>query len=278
MTAISKTRKQLKKRAREILFSGYPIFLFATLFFIALSFGFKVLSENYCSLLTQGVSKSISDTVFLTLDIVSFLLYYPFVLGYTSLCVKLSGKKDTALSELFRFYSSPRELLSCFAFLLKNIPQIFLRLVLPFIALSAAYTFLPMLLELISDMGFVSAAYIISSSFFLFELAIIALVMLLSGSLILSVIRFCDGTRYKYTLAEKRSFFVLRLSLIPIYLLSVLSFGILFIAYTIPYTFILYSLFSVKDTVSNDKLSSNTEYDILGKTAIFDAANLKKED
>ena len=71
---------------------------------------------------------------------------------------------------------------------------------------------------------------------------------------------------------------MLRLSLVPMYLLSVLSFGMLFVAYTIPYTFILYSLFAKKDTEEGDTQTENTEYDILGKTAIFDIENLKKKD
>ena len=274
MTAIKQKSVGLKRRARNILFSSYRVLLFGTLFFIALLLGFSLLSKSYCGLLCEGLSARIQSTVFLTLDIVSFFVLYPFILGYISLCAKISDGASAPLSELFVYYSSAASLFSCFGFLLKKIPEIFLRTVLPFVLLFAAYDFCPMLFEYMDGMGYGLLADALYNCFFIFDIAFIAAAFILSGSLILSTVDFCAGRTQKYTFAEKRSFLLLRLSLIPIYALSVLSFGILFAAYALPMTVILYSLFSQEKKEASDMLTKTRQFDSLSDTCVFDRSTL----
>lgn len=261
MTPIQESRKSIKKRAREILFSEYSTFLFSTLFLVAGTFGTVMLSKSYCDIIGSGMRPEVYNTLSLTFDIVSILFLYPFIMGYISL---FSGKvrgRQCSISELFRFYSSKKELRSCYAFLLVKIPEIILKVVLPFFLLYILYIRFPDILEVASLHGFETAATIISKCFFLFEIITILTVLFLSGGLMLSSIAFCNGDKAKYTFREKCSFFGLRMSLLPTYLLAVLSFGIIFIAYALPFTFIVYSVFYVSGKASENTLKT-AEFDI----------------
>lgn len=273
MTAIFPTIKQLKKHSRGILFSNYQLFLFATLFFIAVSFGFSVLSSTYCGILTEGMGTDSVKKITLTFDIVAFLISFPFMLGYISLCTKLTRQEKVAFPELLRFYSKGHETTSCFTFLLKKIPEMFLKIILPFILVATAYEFLPSILKKLSDSGAGLFADIISKTFFIFEIIVIVIVMFLSGSILLSAISFCSGEKVIFSMSEKWKFFTLRLSFIPLYLLSVLTFGVLFPAYTLPYTLIAYSVFALKISEPDTSLS---EIDTDSVTEVFDSINPEK--
>lgn len=270
MTAIFPTTKKLKRYARSILFSNYQLFLFATLFFIAVSFGFSVLSSTYCGLLTEGMSADSARKISLTFDIVAFLLSFPFMLGYISLCIKLTRQEKVSFSELLRFYSKGHEIASCFTFLLKKIPEIFLKIILPFVLLFIAYEFLPGVLKILETYGFGLFADIISKTFFLWEIVALAIVMFLSGSILLSAISFCSGEKVKFSISEKWNFFTLRLSFVPLYILSVLTFGVLFTAYTLPYTLVTYSVFALKVSENVPSIDEPKNYET---TTIFDKVN-----
>ncbi len=280
MTTIICSRKQIKKRARKILFSDYQTFLFATLFFTAVSFGFTMLSKTFCELLCTGVSDDIYATLSLTVDIAAFIVSFPFMLGFVSLCTNITYGKKTELSHLFSFYSVAGRLRNCYAFLLMKIPEALLKLVFPYIALFFARG--------IVENYIVSDEYdiYIGALFFLLLIAVTIGVFYLSCGLLIAVIDFCLGTKRKYKKSEKRSLFTARLSLIPLYILSVLTFGVLFTAYTLPFTLIVYTL-----CIAERKEYTHTEIpdiynDNFGDTAIFtnvrtdiaaDNTNIQKE-
>jgi len=277
VTDISYKSFQFKKRVHGILFQNYRIFLFATLFLLAFSIGFVVLSKTYCDVITSGIDSTIYNTISITLDIFSILILYPLFLGYISLCAKIAFGKAAELSELLRFYSSKKELLSCLTFLFRMVPHFILRVLLPLTASFSLSYIIPYISKLFADAGISIAGELLYNFVFIFELAFIALAYYLAGGLILRTVDFCTGTHHKYTSYEKSSFTVLRIAVLPMYLLSVITFGILFVMYTIPYTFIGYSLFS-KDRANEAAMFSRTkEFDNIGDTAVFDSTKPKNE-
>lgn len=210
---------------------------------MALCAGFAILSKSYCAILCDGLSESSAFRVSLTFDIAAFLFLFPFVTGYISLCAKNACGYGADLSELLSFYSA-KKIIPCYAFLLKLIPHFILRAVFPFIALGMAYTYLPVGLEYLGKNGFNNLADIISANFFIFEIAAAVIAFLLSGALILRTICFVLNKEYVYSFREKSRFNSLRISFIPLCLLSVFTFGILFPAYTLPVMTISYSRFA----------------------------------
>ncbi len=273
MTAILCSRKQIKKKAREILFSNYQTFLFATLFFAAVSFGFTVLSKTFCELLCEETTDEIFTMVSLTFDIFGLLLCFPFALGYLSLCAKLSDGRKTELSEMFTFYSKGGKLTSCYAFLLLKIPEILLKLILPFIALST----LQGVITAYFAQSITDYSLYISAMFFVLQVIVIFAVFYMEGGILLYVFDFCRGTKHKHTFSEKRTFFIVRLSLIPLYILSVLTFGVLLLAYTLPYTLIIYALYASKSDELTNTLHSDIYNESFGDTAIFKRVNADGE-
>lgn len=263
MTLILCSRKQIKKRARKLLFSDYQTFLFATLFFTAISFGFTMLSNTFCELLCIGASDDVYTMVGFTFDIAVFLIGFPFMMGYISLCGNITCGKKTELSHLLTFYSAAGRLRKCYAFLLVKIPEALVKLILPYVALY--------FLQGIVKAYIVTDGYdtYIGAVFFLLYIAVTIGVFYLFGGFITSAISFCQGTKRKYTKSEKRFFFTLRLSFIPLYILSILTFGVLFMAYTLPFTLVAYSLCTVsKKDISLTEIP-NIYNESFGDTAVF---------
>lgn len=205
--------------------------------------------------------------VSLTCDIIGLVITFPVMIGYISLCTKVSVGMKCELSHLFEFFSSGERLSECYTFLLKKIPEVFLKLCVPFIIAYAITGYGTALIrEKLPDAAKIISPYI---PLLHFSVMIIAafLAVYLAGGIILSVLGFCTEANYKYTAAEKRYFLALRLSFLPLFVLSVLTFGVLILAYTLPFTLVVYSLFvSEKNGMEN---ASENMYD----TRIFDIPN-----
>ena len=261
VTTILASRKEIKKKAREILFTEYRIFLFATLFFAAVSFGFTMLSKTFCELICLGISDEIYTMVSLTFDIIILAVTFPFMLGYISLCTDIAVGKQTELSQLFALYSGKETLLRCYSFLLVKIPEVLLKIALPFTAVFLVRGFF--------EAYIVTDGYdlYIDAMFFILLIVVAFAVFYMSGGILISVFDFCRGTKKKYSKKEKQAFFATRLSLIPLYVLSVLTFGVLFIAYTFPFTLTVYALYTEKYENKRPKRYSGIAVD----TAVFES-------
>lgn len=215
--------------------------LFSTMFFVAISFGFVLLFSTYTSFLTDGYPPNVITLAYLTTDLISIIVAFPFFIGYVRLCTNIAIGAKTELSEIFKYYSSKFQIMQAYKFLIKIIPQIVLKIILPLALIAFSDICIPKICNILA----INGLYIFSTSlyYFLFplEVALLFIAFRLSGGPIIKLLAFCANTKsIKYS---KTSFFILRLSLIPLYFLSFLTFGSLFIAYTIPFTLVLYSVF-----------------------------------
>lgn len=215
--------------------------LFSTMFFVALSFGFILIFSTYTYFLTDGYPPNVTMLAYFTTDLISIIVAFPFFIGYVRLCSNIAKGTKTELSEIFKYYSSKIQIMQAYKFLIKIIPQIVLKIILPLALIAFSDTYIPKICNILA----INGLYTFSTSlyYFLFplEVAIIVLTFRLSGGPIIKLLCFCTNTKsIKYS---KTSFFILRLSLIPLYVMSFLTFGSLFIAYTIPFTLVLYSVF-----------------------------------
>lgn len=232
------------------------------MFTIGISFGFFMLGSVYGGLFYGLASKETASLVTLTAEIICFLLCVPLFFGYVAFCIRLVSGKDANLTELFEYYCTARLCGMAYSYFLRLLPAFVLKVAIPIMLIGFAFEgvdmiapyFLPELLE-------VSAATrILQGVFFVPALIIAVLCFFLLGNDIIRLLCFCANKGDTRVLPGKTGFFTLRLSLIPLYALSVLSFGVLFLAYTFPVTLIVYSLFLGLD-------SEDTQ-----KTAVFTAA------
>ncbi len=267
--------KQIKKTARERLFADYGPFLFSTLFFTALSFGFTLMSKTLCELICLSLSEEAYVTVSLTFDIIGFLICFPFFAGYIAFCRKKTNGEKAELSELLGFYSG-QKLGECIVFLLRKIPEAFLKLVLPFVLLFAIIGYTPGYFAEEFPEAFSAFEAYLPVLYFVLEILAVLLVLYFTAGMILSLFAFTDGSGYRFTFSDRKSFFGLLLSMLPLYLLSVFTFGVLFIAYTVPYTVAVCSVFvSVRNGTG---INNNTQSPIdIGDTAIFDISKTRRE-
>lgn len=257
--------KQLKRESRNLLFGNYRVFLFATLFFTAVFFGFVFLSTSFCEILCAGSSDEVLLMVSLTMDILNLIICFPLICGYVSICTGICDGRGCELSELFRYYSRGRSITDCYAFLLRKIPEAVLEIIIPFVLLYCITEYgVKYTAGEFPDIYIALSAYIPAIVFILQVITVIT-VFYLSGGLLLSLIDFCYGIKQKHKASDIRRFFIMRLSFLPLCVFSVLSFGVLFIAYTLPYTIVTYSLFAIPGGIaSSAQLADN------GRTKIFD--------
>lgn len=258
--------------------------MFATLFFIAISFGFFMLGNVYGGIFYSIASENTAYLVTLTCDIICTVVCVPLLFGYVALCIRLVRGEEVTLSEMFSPYSSLSKLAGVYAFFIKTIPALVLKLILPLLALTFLYSELDYFIEQYFSAELVIVADGIRILYFIPAILIIIACMLLFGKNIYSFLCFCsENTNQSKKISRSFAFLKLRLSLIPLYALSFLTFGILFIVYTIPITAIIYSLFfgfddesmsehRCEDTTQifnlpfNEKLQSENN----GITAVFD--------
>ncbi len=238
-------------------------FLFATMFLIGLGFGFFMLGAVYGGLFYGLASEETAILVTLTSEIICFLLCVPLIFGYFSFCIKLIRGKDAQLSELFEYYSSVGLCMSAYSYFLRLLPALLFKYILPLVLIVSAFEslemvapyFLPELLETSA------ATRILQGLFFIPAITVVILCFYLSGNDIVRFLHFCSGHSNIGIIYRKGKFFALRLSIFPLYALSILSFGVLFIAYSFPITVIIYSLFLGLDNEDTQK------------TAVFTAAS-----
>lgn len=270
------------------------------MFTIGISFGFFMLGSVYGGLFYGLASEETAILVTLTSEIICFLLCVPLFFGYIAFCMKLTRGKDTELSELFEYYSSASLCASVYARFLQLFPALLLKLIIPLLAVYYAYGKLDMVAPyFFSELLELSAATrLLQGMFFVPAIIITLLCFYLIGSDIVKLLCFCRGSDGIGIIYSKSEFFLLRLSLLPLYALSALSFGVLFLAYTIPITVIVYSLFLGLCGESTEKTSvfnasskvaaapceeaeatadyGNTENDNNGDTAVFDINDFKE--
>ncbi len=228
-----------KCNARKILFENYIEFLFATLFFIGIFIGFFSLGTVYGSLLIDIIPDESVILITLALDIVALLIILPVIFGYGRLCIKLSRGDGISLAALFDAYASRERLISVYSFFLRGIPSVFLRLILPIILASYIRQIFSLLAEAVPlfsgifSLSTIPCLIILFVAYFLF------------GRSISSFFIFCgnDFKRPEGKGTNRDGLFRLRASFIPLMVISFFTFGILFVAYTIPVIFISYSLF-----------------------------------
>ena len=253
---IKKARMTKKKTARELLFSHYRVLFPATLFFIALSFGFVLLSNTYLELLTVSASDDVFFTALLTLDIATFLLIYPFFMGYISLFAKAASGMNAELSDMLCFFRA-RRLFKCYGFLLSKIPGIILGVALPMLLLQFAeiYTAAGTVYGYLNP--YLAIAYLLMCLWFVY----------LGVKFMLSAMDFSVGERHKYRIREKAAMLKAQLGLIPAYILAVLSFGILFFTYALPITVMLYAVYAKSRKEDDEETPDTRVFDIIASTA-----------
>ena len=260
--------KQLKRDSRSILFGNYGIFLFATLFFAAISFGTVLISKSFCELLCLAVSAS--DNVYYmvntTADLLCIIIFFPFFCGYLSVFSDICCGRHCELPVLFRFYSSRKNFAKCFEFMLKLTPQVLIRIILPAVLLFAISMYVPQITQDILKADSAAAQNLIAALMFVLQVILIICIFYLSGSPLLSIIGFCLGISKRYSTADRHRFFTLRMSLLPLYIFSVLTFGLLFLCYTFPMTAVLYSRFVCTVTLKDEEKAADSRHD----TRVFD--------
>ncbi len=271
-------RKTLRAHAKSIYFENSATLAFATLLFVALSIGFTILGGVYGSIFTSIASEKTVLLVTLTFELIGIVFSFPLLFGYIFFCSNMAHKKDVKLSDIFEYYSGKEKLISASACFLKLLKAIIFKVILP----PVFFVFLSSKLEsfFISSVGYFPD-YILYSFTGLFILPFILLFALCYYSFGNDIARVLllnyTGMNTISIVYEKKKFLALRLSLIPLYLISFLTFGMLFIVFTIPYTLILYSLFfkqytSDKSLVTLGEFDKNTieNADINQKTIVFD--------
>ncbi len=221
------------------------------MFFVALTFGFVLLFSTYTSFLTDGYPQNVITLAFFTTDLISTIAAFPFFVGYVYLCSNVANGNKTELSEIFKYYSSKFEIMQAYKFLIKLIPQILLKIILPLALIAFSDTYIPQICNILAINGLYTFSTFIYYFSFPLNIALLILAFRLSGNIIVKLICFCSNTQsIKYS---KTGFFILRLSLIPLYVFSFLTFGSLFIAYTIPFTVVLYSIFLFNNITTTEK-------------------------
>lgn len=245
-----------------------------------------MLGGSYGSLFYDLVHEKTAFLVTLTSEMLCALLCAPLLFGYCSLCIRLVRGENCPLSEMFSPYSSLRNLKSVYGFLLKILPALLLKLVLPLAALTFVYSFLGRAAESYSSSEIGMLLLALSKIYFVPAAMVLFGCICLLGKNIRSLFVFCSGTDADAEISKRSfSFLRLRISLYPLHLLSFLTFGILFIVFTIPYTVISYSLYFGFDEYNQNEdeiTEENSEeivippevseqtYETNGDTAIFD--------
>lgn len=267
-------RKALKARAKSIYFENSVTLCFATLLFIALSVGFTILGNVYGSIFLNIAAEQTAILVMLTFELVGIIISFPLLFGYVSFCANISRKENASLSDVFDYYSRKEKLLSAAVCFLKLLRAIIFKIILPTIS----FVFLSTKLEtfLVGSVGYLPD-YVLYSFKGLFILPFILLFILCYYSfgndiakILLLNFTEVNGICVIY---DKKRFLALRLSMLPLYLISFLSFGILFIVFTIPYTVVLYSLFFNEAAPQEELISLNEIEENKGKeekTTVFD--------
>ncbi len=261
-----------------------------------------MLGSVYGSLFYDLVSENTAFLVTLSCEILCTIVCVPLLFGYAGVCIRLIRGEDCPISELFAPYASLSNLLGVYAFLVKTIPALLFKIILPVLGLSYLYYELDYFTDKFAGTELEIHVAGIKSIYFIPAILFLLICMLWFGKNISDFLVFCNGNASFAGIKSRYfAFLRLRLSLIPLYALSFLTFGILFIAYTVPLTVIIYSLFlrldeyaqdepqvgdvSVNTSHSfevggiyadnapkhNDDLSSKTEN--IGDTAVFDINN-----
>ncbi len=203
-----------------------------------------MLGSVYGGLFYSLASEETATLVLLTSELVCLLLCVPLFFGYASLCIKLVRGENAAISELFAYYTSARTLTAVYTHFLKLLPMLILKLVVPYLLITLIFngleSFAPYFMPQHFDAS--TATKILQGVFFIPAALIIVLCLYLFGSNIVKFLCFCAGESTVGIIYRKGEFFALRLSMLPLYALSLLSFGVLFIAYTFPITMIVYTL------------------------------------
>lgn len=252
------TIKQLKRNSRQVLFGNYSLLMLSTLFFITLNVGFTYLSSCFASLLYGHTTNSAVSLVGLTFMLISFIFCIPLYFGYISVIVSACRGKSILLSDLFEYYSSRAKAGEAYGCALRAFPLYFAGILLPILSGTAAMDFFAG-----SSANAASVFKLIKLSFGTTALVVLTVALVFLGLLMTSVaiqkiintVSECENQ--KMTVIWK--LLLLRLSFIPLLVISVLSFGLLFIAYTIPQIVTAYCLcLGVVSASDNDEACANT--------------------
>lgn len=268
MTDISTNKRNVGKYARTVLFNSYALLLFATLFYIAMQVGFIYIGNCFGSLLYGISSDDTAALVSITFMIIAIIVTVPLNYGYVSVIIKVCAGDEVSVSELFAFYSDRASVLSAYASFLRLIPGILAFGIAPAILLPSGF----ILIDKFMDYAYpLYGGFLIEAATKLSHTVLTALVLLLcfyfSGKVLASFLVDCiPDSNLRVIRIDKWGFMKLRLTMLPLIALSVLSFGILFIVYTIPFILICYVLF-----LDVDALYEKSVYD--GKNEESEASN-----
>ncbi len=245
MTDISTNTKNVGKYARTVLFNSYAVLLFATIFYIALLVGFIYIGNSFGSLL-YGISSDDTVTlVSITFMIIAVIVTVPLNYGYVSIIIKVCAGDKASVSELFTFYSDRASVISAYASFLRLIPGILVFGIAPAVLLPSGFVLIDLFMDYAYPLyGGVLIEAVTKLSHMLLTAFIIFICLYFSGKVIASFLVDCiPGSSLRVARIDKWGFMKLRLTMLPLIALSVLSFGILFVVYTIPFMLICYVLF-----------------------------------
>lgn len=224
--------------------------MFGTLLFLSLCVGFVVLGEVYGSFFYEIAPESTASLVLVTASFLMLLFTSPLVFGYLAFCIRLLQGEDAKVAELFMPYGSFRSLCRAFGGGFHVFFAFLLKVALPCAALTYLWGQLPALSETLKLSA--SDAVLLRALFFLPAAAIVLFGIFALGKNVCDLLCFCacpDETlaacmkTAKERLRGRRgAFFALRLSFLPLIAVSLFTFGILFIAYTLPMLAIAYTL------------------------------------
>lgn len=269
--------KALKTEAKGIYFENSTTLSFVTLLFIALNIGFTILGGVYGSIILNITSEKTVSLATVTFEFIGIILSFPLLFGYIYFCSRTAHKEDARPSDVFEYYSDRKKFFCASACFLKLLRAVIFKILLPVIS----FVFLYSELDTFCSSGIVYLPdyllYSIKGLFLLPFLLLFALCYYSFGNDIARVMMLnSENDDTVGIIFDKKKFFTLRLSLIPLYLVSFLTFGIMFITFTIPYTVILYSLFfrkcnSEENSITLAEFDNNTENadNAFEKTIIF---------
>lgn len=253
MTDITTTKRNIAKHARAVLFNSYSVILFATLFHIALLIGFVYIGNCFGALLYGISSDATATLVSITFMIIAAIITVPLNYGYASIIIKICAGDKASLSELFSFYSNKASIISAYASFLRLIPGLVLWIGIPTLLLPSGF----MLIDKFIDYAYpLYGGFLIEAVTKLSHMVLTAFVIILcfyfSGKTIASFLVDCiPNSDLRVARIDKWGLMKLRFTMLPLIVLSVLSFGILFVVYTIPFILICYVLFLDIDALYN---------------------------
>ena len=249
-------RRVIKHEAATILFRYPRRFFFSGCIAVFLTAGSNAVLSEICNALHSVLKKNSAAALELLFTFVFFMLTGPVAFGLLSFFADYTKGTDAALPDILKYYTSRK----LFLFSLKNTVFAFV--------LFLVFMFVPSFFNIASEfaLGFLPHVYAEEGLYRALIFTAAAVFCLLSAVLLCGCACFFRVAREKNTLSviscviksfslmrrHKAEFFLLNLSFLPLFALSYVMFGILFV-FSLPYYFLSISTF-VTYVMSEEKM------------------------